>query len=398
LPAQPVAPTLPQEPEAEEAQAEAIREIESEPIKKEVAEAAMPAIAEQAPVSPAPEAKAPEAIKAGEYASIARVGNGVNIRSKASEASEVLRSVPAGYPLLVHERRGNWALIEDYQEKKGWVNASLLAEPDTAIIKVWKGNLRSNPSLSGRIITKFDHGTVLSVVETRGDWLQVSDSEGLSGWLHRDVVWPEGLKAVSAQEVTSRQEIPVPAQPVASPPPPEPEADEAQAEAVREIQTEPVKKEVAEVAMPAKEEQAPVSPAPETKALEAIKAGEYASIAWVGSGVNIHPEPSMSSEVVRAFPPGYPVVVLERRGNWVLVDDFKKRKGWVYAPLLTDPKTVIIKVWKGNLRSSPNITDKIIAKLDYGTVLSVVETRGNWLQVSDSEGLSGWLHRDVVWP
>jgi SH3-like domain-containing protein len=30
----------------------------------------------------------------------------------------------------------------------------------------------------------------MSVVGTKGDWLKVQDSEGLSGWLHRDVVWP----------------------------------------------------------------------------------------------------------------------------------------------------------------------------------------------------------------
>ena len=118
----------------------------------------------------------------------------------------------------------------------------------------------------------------------------------------------------------------------------------------------------------------------------------------MGSGANIHPEPSMSSEILRAFPPGYPVVILERRGDWVLVDDFRDRKGWVYSSLLTKPETVIIKVLKGYIRIGPNIRDKIIAKLDQGTVLSVVEIRGDWLKVSDTTGLNGWLHRDVVWP
>ena len=50
------------------------------------------------------------------------------------------------------------------------------------------------------------------------------------------------------------------------------------------------------------------------------------------------------------------------------------------------------------MRSGPSIAEEVIAKLEYGTVLSVVDTRGDWLQVKDSEGFSGWLHRDVVWP
>jgi hypothetical protein len=44
------------------------------------------------------------------------------------------------------------------------------------------------------------------------------------------------------------------------------------------------------------------------------------------------------------------------------------------------------------------LTDTIIGKLDYGTVLSVLETKGDWLQVSDSKKTTGWLHRKVIWP
>ena len=170
--------------------------------------------------------------------------------------------------------------------------------------------------------------------------------------------------------------------------------------AVKETQPEPVKQEPAEAAKPAVAVQAPVSPAPPAPApsKKPAEAGEYASIAQIGIGANIHPEPSMSSEVLRAFPPGYPVVVLERRGKWLLIEDFRERKGWVYDSLLDRYRTVIIKVVKGNMRSGPAIAEEVIAKLDYGTVLSVVETRGDWLQVKDSEGFSGWLHRDVVWP
>ena len=82
----------------------------------------------------------------------------------------------------------------------------------------------------------------------------------------------------------------------------------------------------------------------------------------------------------------------------MVVEDFRERKGWVYSVLLTELNTLVIKVGKGNLRSGPSLTDGIIAKLDYGLVMFIDETWGDWVRCSNPEGLSGWLHRDVVWP
>jgi SH3-like domain-containing protein len=129
-----------------------------------------------------------------------------------------------------------------------------------------------------------------------------------------------------------------------------------------------------------------------------LKSEEYVSVGRFVSAANIRSEASLSSEILRAVPPGYPLAVLERQGDWLLVDDFRERKGWVYTSLLAEQETVIIKVWMANLRTGPGLTEGIFAKLHHGTILSVVETRGDWLQVNDSAGLSGWLYRDVVWP
>ncbi len=128
---------------------------------------------------------------------------------------------------------------------------------------------------------------------------------------------------------------------------------------------------------------------------ESKKAVEFASIA---AGANIRSDASLTSEVLRTVPPGYPVAVLEKRADWFLIEDFRERKGWVFASLVTEPGTVIIRVFKGNLRSGPSFKDDIIGQLDHGTVMSVLERSGEWLKVSDSEELSGWLHRKVIWP
>jgi SH3-like domain-containing protein len=129
--------------------------------------------------------------------------------------------------------------------------------------------------------------------------------------------------------------------------------------------------------------------------LKTTKAVEYASIAI---GANIRSAASLTAEVLRSVPAGYPVVVLERKEDWLLVGDFRGRKGWVYASLVTEPGTVIIKVFKGNLRSGPSLKNDIIVQLDYGTIMSVLERNGEWLKVSNLEELTGWLNHKVIWP
>ncbi|MBW2502395.1 MAG: SH3 domain-containing protein [Deltaproteobacteria bacterium] len=125
--------------------------------------------------------------KPAEYASIAV---GANIRSAASLTAKILRTVPAGYPVAVLEKQPEWFLVKDFRERKGWVFASLVAEPGTVIIRVFKGNLRSGPGLQDDIIAQLDHGTIMSVLARSGEWLKVTDAGEVSGWVHREIIWP----------------------------------------------------------------------------------------------------------------------------------------------------------------------------------------------------------------
>jgi polysaccharide export outer membrane protein len=198
-----------------------------------------------------------DAVKVTKYASVAQGGSGANIRSRASMSSDVLRSVPPGYPVVILERQGDWFMVEDYRARKGWVFASLLAEPVTVIIKVQKGNLRGGPGIYDAVVAQLNEGTVLSVVEIRGEWLQVNGPGGIDGWVHRDVIWPADAMAVSAPkgELPGRPAAQPPGKPeekgttVAPPVPPE---------VIKAIQAESAKKEAAEASAPAKAK--PASP------------------------------------------------------------------------------------------------------------------------------------------
>ena len=127
-------------------------------------------------------------------------------------------------------------------------------------------------------------------------------------------------------------------------------------------------------------------------------AGKVADYATIAVGANIRSGASLTSKVLRTDPPGYPVLILERKADWLLVEDFWGRKGRFFASLVTEPGTVIIRVFKGNLRRGPSLQNDIITQLDHRTIMAVLERNGEWLKVSDSEKLTGWLYHKVIWP
>jgi SH3-like domain-containing protein len=133
---------------------------------------------------------ADEAFDQTNYSSITSQGKGANIRSGPSLDAAVLRAVPTGYPLLIIDQQDNWTLVEDFRQRQGWVYTRLLTANTTVIIKVGKGNLRSDPSLRDAISAKLDYGTVMQIENRQDNWIKVKGSDGLVGWLHQEVIWP----------------------------------------------------------------------------------------------------------------------------------------------------------------------------------------------------------------
>ena len=171
--------------------------------------------------------------------------------------------------------------------------------------------------------------------------------------------------------------------------------DKVPKEAISESQRVDAEKNKTEAIIPDGKEGSPEPKVIFPQNPKTAKAIEYASIAV---GANIRADASITSDVLRTVQQGYPVAVLERQTDWLLVEDYRGRKGWIYESLVTEPRTVIINVFKGNLRNGPSLKDDIIVQLDHGATMSVLERRGEWLKVRDSEELTGWLHSKVAWP
>lgn len=127
-------------------------------------------------------------------------------------------------------------------------------------------------------------------------------------------------------------------------------------------------------------------------------AAEYVSIK--SNGVNVRSGPSTDNPVRWEVFQDFPLQVLERQNDWAHCLDFEGDKGWVYEPLLSAKKTVIVKKDKVNLRNSPATDDnaQIVALVKYGVVFDILAKDGDWLKVRHNDTTEGWIHKDMVWP
>ncbi len=127
------------------------------------------------------------AVSAAEFVSV--VKNGVNIRSGPNTESAVLFQVPEGYPLEVVGRQGEWLNVNDFENEKGWISASLVSDAPYVIVKR-KGNIRAGAGTEHRQVGTVVREVILKKVEQQGDWIKISHPLLPSGWIYRDLVWP----------------------------------------------------------------------------------------------------------------------------------------------------------------------------------------------------------------
>jgi SH3-like domain-containing protein len=355
--------------------------------------------------------------------------NGVYVRTGPSSEYRITRSVNRGHPFETLDRQGDWSHVQDYLGRDGWIHNSLLENNDSVVVTASKANLRSGPGINNPVIDQIDYGKVLQIMNIDNDWYKVAALDGTVGWLSRELIWPAGqitgeLQAIlspkeeaiekvesveqetvveSVQEVSEKESVITQIQPdepllekkieqVAIIEPPAEPAEKITVEEKIVVEMKPIE----EQAVTVQQEDDKIADIIRTKA--EVDQESYASVTSKGKGANIRSEPSLSAEVLRAVPTGYPLMIIERQGDWVLVEDFRQRQGWVYVSLLTDNVTVVVSVGKANLRSGPNLGDEIVAKIDYGMPMLVEEAKESWVKVMNTEGVIGWLHKDVVWP
>jgi SH3-like domain-containing protein len=116
-----------------------------------------------------------------------------------------------------------------------------------------------------------------------------------------------------------------------------------------------------------------------------------------GSMANIRSGPGTNYEILYEAEKYYPVVILQRRGNWYQIEDYEGDMGWIYKTLVTKMYTVITTKSKCNIRSGPTIKDQILFISEKGVPFKVIKREGRWIHIQHSEGHKGWIHISLVW-
>lgn len=125
-------------------------------------------------------------------------------------------------------------------------------------------------------------------------------------------------------------------------------------------------------------------------------AAEYVSVKK--DGVNIRSGPSTNDTIVWQVFESFPLQILEKQGKWLHVIDFEGDKGWIYEPLVSNQKTVIVTVDTANMRAGSSTDDPVIATVKKGVVFQVLEMNGSWMKLRYKDELTGWMHNSLLWP
>lgn len=129
----------------------------------------------------------------------------------------------------------------------------------------------------------------------------------------------------------------------------------------------------------------------------------YSSNALVSTkvaGVKLRTGPGPSHTQIVDFPKYYPLKVIAKSGKWYKVVDWMNTRGWVYAPLLSNKRTAVVRGWRVNLRSGPGNRYRRITRLYQGYILRVLKSHGNWYKVivvDPPHWRKGWIYRRLVW-
>jgi len=112
-----------------------------------------------------------------------------NFRESPSTKSAILYTADRFYTVEVIERKDDWVKTRDFEGDVAWVAAHLVEPKDSVVVHVPSALIRKGPSKNTDIVFKAERGEGLAVGRRQDPWIQVTNIDGVTGWVHRDVVW-----------------------------------------------------------------------------------------------------------------------------------------------------------------------------------------------------------------
>jgi SH3-like domain-containing protein len=123
------------------------------------------------------------------------------------------------------------------------------------------------------------------------------------------------------------------------------------------------------------------------------------TVSVLKDGANVRTGPSTDDQVAMELFQGYPLKVVEKKGDWLKVSDYENDTGWINKSLIGPGNTVIVNAKTTiNMRSEPKTSGAIVANIERGVVLTKISTQGDWVKVKHAKGTEGWISKTLLWP
>lgn len=130
-----------------------------------------------------------------------------------------------------------------------------------------------------------------------------------------------------------------------------------------------------------------------------LTAPAWASMKSIGKdNVNIRSGPGLDKAVIFNAPLGYPIKIEKQMGSWIFFRDWEGDTGWVYNPLVSDVKTVVVLVDKANVRNSPGTKSNVVTNAAKGEIYKILAKKNGWIKIGyffDNKPI-GWIRKDLV--
>ena len=123
------------------------------------------------------------------------------------------------------------------------------------------------------------------------------------------------------------------------------------------------------------------------------------TVSVLKDGANVRTGPDAKDPVAMELFQGYPLKVVEKKGEWLKVSDFENDTGWINNKMVGPGNTVIVSAKKPiNMRSEPKESGAIVANIEHGVVLTKISSKGEWVKVKHTKGTEGWISKKLLWP
>jgi SH3-like domain-containing protein len=114
---------------------------------------------------------------------------------------------------------------------------------------------------------------------------------------------------------------------------------------------------------------------------------------------NVRAKPNLKSEILFQVFRGYPIKVKKKKNDWVYVTDHKHNSGWVYKPIVSSIKTVVVLAENANIRKGPSLKGPVVKQASEGEIYKLFAEKGRWVKVGyyPENEVIGWIRDDLVW-